>query len=179
MTGRCNAPFCFLHSSLLIAFLDVIDMPSASQFKNAYGVLKGGSLGKRFKILSSQVDHVPIKERQQYEYPTTLILTSQDPNADVTSRNAQREVKKAWKKEVEGQGNSKIVYSAYGSPYECSFSEPSLRVLESGGGVGNDRLELDATGTAVRRRDIPTLPQQKQAERGEGERRAERGGGVE
>ena len=125
-------------------------MPSAADFRRGFGLNKNHPLGQGLTITESHVGHEVKEQNERYEFPITLLVAAD-------SSGGGRHVLAAWK-ELVGRKQKQIIYSAYGSPYECSISA-TPKVQSLGDGI----LELTSIGQARRRRDVPTQAQEKQA----------------
>lgn len=126
-------------------------MPSVSSFQKAFGLTRGLVLKDKYSIFTlkeSEIKHVVKKIYQEYEFLINLkfIGPSREDSEDHLLNLLKNKI------------NSKdgiIVYSQYGSPYECGFGEAKLDNIYQ-----DDKCtiyKVISTGWAVRRRDIPTL----------------------
>lgn len=128
-------------------------MPSAAEFKHRFGLTVGSAVGSSLQIAASHVGHVVERENERYSFPTELVLSSEGAKASPKS------VAAAFAANTRAKQNG-IVHSAYGSPYECTISAGKAKPS------GKDsNWTLMARGLAIRRRDLPTLAQQRAAER--------------
>lgn len=59
---------------------------------------------------------------------------------------------------------AQIIYSQYGSPYACTFGKPALQAARAAAAAGGapGAVVIASCGSAVRRRDVPTLSQQRE-----------------
>lgn len=135
-------------------------MPSAADFKKAFhlskdaklklGTRQGVSVGQ---VQNSTVGHEVKRQNERYEFPSTLELQL-DKNNDLTKRQIEAAVR-------HHTSHQPTVYSAYGSPYLCSIHNVKATKFDPEARIA----EINFLGKAVRRRDIPTLAQQKEEER--------------
>ena len=169
-------------------------MPSATDFRRAFGLDPGVRIGgssaaaagskrrrgaddsqQSFELTSVQVGHEVLSQNERYAFPTTLLL------APVASAKAVRSSRTAA---AAGRGardaaaaalrqtlrDRHIVYSAYGSPYECAFELATLQLHEAVPSADDDDEKgvppgcwrATVRGIAHRRRDMPTKAQQAQ-----------------
>ncbi|KAL4459035.1 hypothetical protein ABPG75_013900 [Micractinium tetrahymenae] len=141
-------------------------MPSPADFRRGFGLEQGQNMGKskEWKIASLHVGHDVKEQNECYEFPTELTLEWQPGTA---ARGGRQQAARRAKLEAAWQAAThikRIVYSAYGSPYECTYgAASSVSWLDEEG----RSWQLRSLGTAVRRRDIPTLGQQAEEEREE------------
>ena len=130
-------------------------MPSVSDFKKAFDLNKGEVLQNKFfnfTLNNIYIQHKVKKVYNEYEFPLTLEYIG--PN----KKGSEENLIKLIKSNILSK-NGKIVYSDYGSPYECLIEEPKIEEVrdEEEGTV----FRVDTKGVATRRRDIPTLKQQR------------------
>eukprot|EP00743_Colponemidia_sp_Colp-15_P013656 GILK01015946.1.p1 GENE.GILK01015946.1~~GILK01015946.1.p1 ORF type:complete len:313 (+),score=30.41 GILK01015946.1:542-1480(+) len=118
-----------------------VSMPSAAQVKGLFNLTVGSH-----RIGNVRSDHVPITQNEKYHFPAKIELSLQNNAKPSTDR-----LLKAFKKYVSG---SKVVYSQYGSPYNCSIEK--VKLLNS----NESQPRVEVLGEAVRRRDIPTMKEQ-------------------
>ncbi|PRW59725.1 hypothetical protein C2E21_1933 [Chlorella sorokiniana] len=141
-------------------------MPSPSDFRKAFGLGVEQVLGGAWRITSSSFGHEVKEQNERYEFPASLEVEwtagSSGGSGGGSKRGAdrrRRELEAAWEQQTR---EKRIVYSAYGSPYECFFVKlPKVTPLDDGG----SSYQITALGRAVRRRDIPTLKEERAAER--------------
>ena len=171
-------------------------MPSATDFRRAFGLDPGvrfggsgaaaaGSKRRRgadgspqcFELTSIQVGHEVLSQNERYAFPTTLLLAPvagakaarSSRAAAAAGRGARDAAAAALREALRGQH---IVYSAYGSPYECAFDLATLKLKEAQAAspsADNDDKDVPpgawratVRGIAHRRRDMPTKAQQAQ-----------------
>ncbi len=109
-------------------------MPSATDFRKAFHLGKGEAIGDgRLRVEESQVGHKVKEENERYEFPTTVVL-----RGDVAG------ARRAFAAHIKG---SRLVYSAFGSPYDCSYGSPRV----SKGTEENGTVTITCLGKAVRR----------------------------
>ena len=137
-------------------------MPSAAEFKKAFHLQDGTKLGALGSIHNAKVGHVAVKRNERYEFPATLEIELPKTQKKKITR---RQLITALQEHTSGE---KIVYSSYGSPYECTVHDVAVTDYSE-----ENIAEMKFLGKAVRRRDIPTLAQQK------AEERKEKGGKIE
>ena len=106
-------------------------------------------------IANSTIGHEVKKQNERYEFPCTLEIRFKN-GVELTKRQVEAAVRHHTSKQL-------TVYSAYGSPYLCSFQNVKATKFDQEENIANVKL----FGKAVRRRDIPTLAQQKEEERNE------------
>ena len=131
-------------------------MPSPTDFKKAFGLGTGSTIAGRFSVTDSHVGHDVVKQNEKYEFPSTISLAL-PPGASPSEALGA----------LKGQLKEKrMVYSAYGSPYECSWGTPKLKAGGRGGGAGSAGSEeeeeeggatvvFSCLGKAVRRCELP------------------------
>eukprot|EP00887_Chlorella_sp_A99_P006714 scaffold3.g6714.t1 len=140
-------------------------MPSAADFRRAFSLSESQALGaSRFSIAQSRVGHEVVEEFEHYSFPIELRVEGEAAAAagsgrSVRSASAAKRLAAAFKQHVANKQRV-VVYSAYGSPYECIIGDCAVDHL--GGGA----FRIKATGTAERRRDLPLLAQVREQERG-------------
>jgi hypothetical protein len=134
-------------------------MPSASAFKKTFNLNKGAILhsqttGKTVlaEVQKSTIGHTAKRRNELYEFPSTIDLEIKDQS---TTRYRLRATLK--------QLGERIAYSSYGSPYKCSIENIKIESFDP----AEAHASITFLGKAIRRRDIPTLRQQKQKEREE------------
>ncbi|PSC73038.1 phosphomethylpyrimidine synthase [Micractinium conductrix] len=157
-------------------------MPSPSDFRRAFGLGQGEMIGEHWLVTSSKVGHDVLEQNERYGFPTELTLEWQAGEGGTrrgggSGKNAsggrrRRVLAAAFKQHTR---EPRVVYSAYGSPYECKYvGSPSVTALpldgeaEEGAGAGSapaPAFRLTCLGRAARRRDVPTRQQAAQAER--------------
>ena len=131
-----------------------LPMPSASDFRRAFGlklgaVLRPSACGKRrrggaasaqhpatpFELVSVRVGHEALTPNERYAFPTELLLApaAKAPRRgrsgggdDASTADDARDAAAAALREA--LRDRHMVYSAYGSPYECAFELDSLRL---------------------------------------------------
>jgi len=126
-------------------------MPSPSAFRRGFTVDEGETIGKKYKVDSIKVGHVVKVQNERYEFPMTIVFTSALSNPKPFTKASSDALLKALKSHVR---KNKIVYSAYGSPYDCGFGSPRVRCFDE------NTVTVKSTGKATRLRDTPTLKQQ-------------------
>ena len=174
-------------------------MPSAVDFRRAFGLDRGARIGgssavaagrkrrrgagdsspppQSFELTSVHVGHEVLSQNERYAFPTTLLLApvagaeaSRSSRAAAASSasgcSAHDAAAAALREALHGQH---IVYSAYGSPYECAFELATLKLHRAeaassataadGGNVPPGTWHATARGIARRRRDMPTKAQ--------------------
>lgn len=135
-------------------------MPSAADFKRKLSLNKGAKLSKDFTIKQSDIGHVSRTQNELYEFPSTVIVgKTRSAVGQDEKPSKQRKIIAELKKTLSNK--HQIVYSAYGSPYDCTIPARSIKVNKP----TDDEtfsFEVRFKGKAVRRRDIPTLSQQKE-----------------
>lgn len=155
-------------------------MPSASGFRRGFAVSVGDDIaGTGFRVTHSRVDHVAKKTRgksgsivtnvglinayflfvwDRYEYPIRLGLEADESIA------GSAKARKAFLDSLKKHAAERIVYSGYGSPYDCSFGSPKIESWKMVDGDGEKekgtQVVVTSKGTATRRRDIPTQREQ-------------------
>ena len=172
-------------------------MPSATDFRRAFGLDPGVRIGgsgaaavgskrrrgaddspQSFELTSVQVGHEVLSQNERYAFPTTLLLApvagakaARSSRAAAAAGRGARDVAAAALREaLRGQ---RIVYSAYGSPYECAFELATLKLNETraaSSSADDDDKDVPTGGAwratvrgiAHRRRDMPTKAQQAQ-----------------
>jgi hypothetical protein len=135
-------------------------MPLASDFRKAFNLNKGAAVyslqGKNNilvgEVQSSSIGHTTKKKNELYEFPSSVEVKVKDKAIN------KRSLEAAFKEYVKGE---QIVYSAYGSPYACSVAKIKISSFD----LDEDHASFTFLGKAIRRRDIPTLGQQKEEER--------------
>lgn len=139
-------------------------MPSPSDFRKAFGLAVDQTLGGKWRITSSSFGHEVKEQNERYEFPAAVEV-EWAPSSGGGARSGKhggdqrRELEACWAQQT---SERRIVYSAYGSPYECFFVKaPKVTPLDEEG----RSFQVTALGRAVRRRDIPTLKEAKAAER--------------
>lgn len=128
-------------------------MPSPTEFRKGLGLQPGRSVPGLGTVTACSTGHVVRQQNELYEFPTELTI-----QLDAAGKGQPRRLASTFKRQV---NRGQIVYSAYGSPYECSVE--GVKVKEAGEEQGS--VTLTYTGKAARRRDIPTLAQRKAKER--------------
>lgn len=136
---------------------------------------KHGKKRVEFEIADVSVGHVVKEQYERYEFPIEIVFqavgagsdgaqhstrkkkrsnsSSSEPDAAVTSAlPSPQQLLSAMKKHTSGD---KVLYSEYGSPYDCTFGSPQLRKVEENGSV----VVITTVGTAVRNRQLPTQSQ--------------------
>ena len=169
-------------------------MPSAVDFRRAFGLDPGVRIGSssaaaagskrqrgaddsplNFELASVHVGHEVLSQNERYAFPTALLLAPvagarASRSSTAAARRAARDAAAAaLRGALHGQH---IVYSAYGSPYECAFELATLqlREAEASSPAAADKAEdvprgawrATVRGIAHRRRDLPTKAQQAQ-----------------
>ena len=144
-----------------------------------------------FELTFLHVGHEVLSQNERYAFPTTLLLapvagaeasrsSSRAAAASSASgRSAHDAAAAALREALHGQH---VVYSAYGSPYECAFELATLKLhgaeaassaaAADGGNVPPGTWRATVRGIARRRRDMPTkaqLAQQRGAAGGDDE----------
>ncbi|KAL4859055.1 hypothetical protein ACK3TF_000838 [Chlorella vulgaris] len=137
-------------------------MPSPSDFRRAFNLSEGAHLGlqKQWEIETVHMGHEAVQQNERYEFPTTLIVQFRAGTKAVGSKGLSQRKQQLEKAFNQATQLEHIVYSAYGSPYECTYGPPQVAGIDAGG----RSFKLTAVGMAVRRRDIPTLAAQLDAE---------------
>jgi len=99
-----------------------------------------------------------------YEFPISINLSVALPSAAQSAKGSRKRARSsptksdllaALKDNVGTLNDSRIIYSEYGSPYDCNFGTPKVVKWEE----LEDRsfeAEVKSTGRAVRNRDLPT-----------------------
>lgn len=146
-------------------------MPGAAGFRRALGVSVGDSIpGTRSTVTYSKIGFVTKKRIERsvcsfgsdyrmrvelfrvgvgrYELPIKLKLASDD--SDLGTEDARARFLARFSSAV---SESKIEYSSYGTPYECSFGTP--KITNWAAKDGTVHVEVQSTGTMTRRRDLP------------------------
>ena len=112
-------------------------MPSPTDIKRAF------KLHEILDVKKLHLDHKCIKQNEIYKFPITLEF---QPNL------TPREMKKRCLEKTHGK--KLVVYSHYGSPYECTSSDFTIK-----GSIAHAEI------VAKRSRTIPTLAQVAEANR--------------
>jgi hypothetical protein len=134
-------------------------MPSVSAYQKAFGLIRGLVLKDKstlFTLKESDIQHVVKKIYHEYHFPICLKFIGPSKEG---SENHLLNL-------LNNKINSKdgiIVYSEYGSPYECGFGEAKVDDIYDEDDY--TIYKVDSTGWAVRRRDIPTLKEQNEQRR--------------
>ena len=97
-------------------------MPSVSAFQRSFGIIKG--LVLKDKISSFTLKEIDIKHKvkkiyQEYEFPLTLEFIGSP------KKGSENRLINLIKSSI-GAKDGSIVYSDYGSPYECGIGEPCV-----------------------------------------------------
>eukprot|EP00386_Alphamonas_edax_P006123 GDKI01019919.1.p1 GENE.GDKI01019919.1~~GDKI01019919.1.p1 ORF type:complete len:226 (+),score=80.27 GDKI01019919.1:118-795(+) len=119
-------------------------MPSPTSFKKGFAISSGDSVAG-VHIIKATVGHEVVRQNERYEYPITVVFEPQ-------TRLPPKKLLDALQQSVREQ---RIIYSDYGSPYECHFGIPKVQSQDEDGSI-----TVSSKGWSVRRRDIPTLSQQ-------------------
>lgn len=130
-------------------------MPDAASFRRFYGLHKGLALGAGLTISAAHVGHVVERQNQRYSFPIQLDLSGAGSGRGASAKSVAAAFAAHIKPKQHG-----ILMSAYGSPYECSIGSEKAAASEGKDGGWT----LTAKGRAVRRRDLPTVAQQKAEE---------------
>ena len=121
-------------------------MPSASDFAKAFGLKSSQRLaGSPYSLAQAHIGHEVREENELYQFPCELALVRDPVGPAPCGRREARQAAEALAQHAEAQQGC-IVYSAYGSPYECRLGRANA--------VGSDeegRVKLRCTGTARRR----------------------------
>jgi hypothetical protein len=174
-------------------------MPSAPDFRRAFGLEPGARVGapvpaargkgkKRqrgadadadaaFTLTAAHVGHEVLSQNERYAFPTELHFKAEGAAQTTTRQRTRRGVPASADALAralrEALGDTHIVRSAYGSPYECRYDLKTLKVASSpppqddaaASGPYDATLRATCRGLAVRRRDLPTAAQETQAAR--------------
>jgi hypothetical protein len=165
-------------------------MPSASDFRRAFGLEPGAVLhpaagGKRrrggaataqhlmtlFELVSVRVGHEALTPNERYAFPTEVVLAlaaktprrgrSSATSDDASTADGARDAATAALREA--LRDRHMVYSAYGSPYECAYELDTLRLHDKDeDAMPPGSWRATVRGVAHRRRDMPTKAQQVQ-----------------
>lgn len=130
-------------------------MPSVNSFKNAFNLNIGSVFSdnsSKFIIKNITIFHRVVHLYKEYKFPMTIEFLSEN------KKNSENHLLKIFNDEI-SRKNEQIIYSDYGSPYECSVDEPEIdNVYEE-----NEKeiiIVLFTTGIAIRKYDLPTLYKQ-------------------
>ena len=101
-------------------------MPSPSEFRDGFHLssVKDFEVGNFRLRTPARVEHVVVKTNRVYNFPTTLSLVGRLATKD--RDKAESELLSKVKSRLCGE--SKIIMSEYGSPYECRFDPESFEV---------------------------------------------------
>jgi len=154
-----------VHSILLCHKINIlllfIAMPSASAFKKAFNLEEGiilSSANSKYELVYVHVDHVQKKLFQEYDYPIELHFRCSSGSID------ENILLKLIENNFCRNKNGQIVYSEYGSPYECHFGSPKVKKVAKKKGHDTEHIiEIHSVGRGIRRRDIPTLKAQQKS----------------
>ena len=124
--------------------------------KKDYGLQKGSRIGD-LVVQSVQMQHVVKTTNEHYQFPTVMTVQL---NGDGTS-TAMAEALKTIQQHLDAP---RIIYSEYGSPYECTIGAVQMM---SNHADPDHAMKVKFEGKALRRRDIPTLKEVKQKEKEE------------
>jgi len=141
-------------------------MPSPSAFKKGVGLADGSTFGS-FEVVSCTCGHEMVRQNELYRFPLEILLRmapkkrarQRDPHA-AREQPTEKGALGALKKHLSG---SRLIYSEYGSPYDCTVG-PLHERRDAQEGL----LAFTATGKAVRNRELPTLAQQHAEGEGDG-----------
>lgn len=121
-------------------------MPSLTAFHRGFKIETGMNI-QGYALQELSIDHIVISRYHRYEFPIVMVFI---PSSSATSSSS---LLQALKRLV--QGNKRIIYSEYGSPYECSFGTPVVKEHGEDGDV-----IIESRGTAVRVYTVPTQQQE-------------------
>ena len=129
-------------------------MPSAASFKQGFSIQPGDSIGK-FIVDRCECLHVVVEEFERYEFPIKIFVRCDGKAKTSSVLTAVRKLAK----------DPRVIYSEYGSPYECHLGKPTVTAgddsPDSSADGNTSTFVITTKGSAVRRRDLPTLAQQR------------------
>ena len=130
-------------------------MPSVNSFKTAFNSSIGSIFSdnsSKFIIKNITIFHKVIHLYKEYKFLMTIEFIGEN------KKNSENKLLKIFNDEI-NRKNKQIIYSEYGSPYECSIEQPIIDNVYK----ENDKeiiIVIFTTGFAVRRYDMPTLHNQ-------------------
>jgi hypothetical protein len=145
-------------------------MPSPALFARGFSLIDGAEVpvpvGARrprhelWRVADAHVRHVVVRQFDRYEFPFTLTLAWEDGSGSGGSGGAGRAAAGAGHAAAApaevaaavaaAAGGPQILYSEYGSPYECSVGPVNATEARSDGSI-----VVSGRGVAARRRDLP------------------------
>ena len=134
-----------------------------------------------FELVSVSVGHEAVRRNERYAFPTELVLapvagagttrrgrSSSATGDNVSAATNTRDAATAALRDA--LRDRHMVYSAYGSPYECAYDLGSLRLYDASSAKDASDVapppgawRATVTGVATRRRDVPTKAQEHDA----------------
>jgi len=154
-------------------------MTSASEFLGGFGLKSGSDIqlsSHAFTVKRAHTEPVVVKkEKESYEYPFQLTVL---PGSTSGSALSAANVQSLFSALV---SSPKVVYNAYGSPYDCTISKISCKAEEKKKKAAKPKKQktgdndekapepvevsfiIDATGAAHRNHELPTKSQSNSA----------------
>jgi len=122
-------------------------MPKVPKYLSGFNISKGLILDG-YRLDDIDIGHVTIQRYKKYQYPTKMVWTQiapgmsnpVDPQTFVHSLSNYL-------------GNNKIIYTAYGNPYNCNFG--TLELINTSNNITIDStpeisILIEATGICTR-----------------------------
>lgn len=101
--------------SLLRLVDSATTMPTPTTFRHGYGLRDGTHVGP-FIVENSEIKHIAKQPYKRYELPTQIVLVQAPRRGQQGRASAEEAVKSHLGM---GSKEGKILYTAFGSPYEC------------------------------------------------------------
>ena len=121
-------------------------MPSPSAFAQGLGLVPGDKLPRGVTVCTASLPyHIVVTAYKTYHFNVALEVSA----ATSSHSTAEKDVAAA----ISAIPHA-VVYSAYGSPYDCWLKPSSIRVKKLGGG---GTFAVHCLGIAERNRELPTL----------------------
>jgi hypothetical protein len=130
-------------------------MPSPTAFRRGYGIAVGDSLTIgtcTATIRESRVQHIVVREFERYEFPSKITFSLSNSSSRTTPLPKPEAVLEALIRHTCADTDAtKLIYSEYGSPYQCKFGTPVLAATEDA-----SQVVITTRGVAIRDHELPT-----------------------
>jgi len=111
-------------------------MPSAQAFLAGFNLHKNLKFGN-YILVSVKINHIQIIRYRQYKYPIQLTFRLDDSTEGSLPKDLLSDVKEYTK-------GSRVIYTSYGNPYECTFGSPTIAF------ISKDTVVIDTEGFSQR-----------------------------
>jgi len=138
-------------------------MPSVTAFRHGFNFVdpieisaqRDDEAVKYSLVHPPTIEHVVIRQNREYEFPTTMQFSRSASKSSTSANHGEKQlVLEAIKRRLIGDGQKKIIYSEYGSPYECFYDAKSFKVVDDDNQV--NVVVITCKGVGNRTFDIPT-----------------------